>query len=133
MKKILFGLMLLVSSTTFSQLDSVSVNLNFISIPSIDEDSLIIQQPIFQVEVQLNDFNDFGIIVIKLFQESSNEPLSIFYSSKSDILANGLLSDGKVLVRFPGIDPNLPYQVSIDIQNASLAYLPHTITYYQPN
>lgn len=134
MKNCLLGLVLLVCTTTYSQLESISAEITFISDSTVVvSDSIQTTQGSLQVKIQLNDASDLGALTVRISQSTSENPDFIFYGSRSEIILQGLLTDQTVLIQFPNLNKDKPYIVFVEAQNAEMNYLNSLTLNYLPN
>ena len=128
MKQILLGLVLFVSSTTFSQLDSVDFSMSFVTNPvfTVDLDEYALQGEIFQVSVSLNgsDLDSLGILTVMIY-DLENSSLMANKLVDNQQLASGMYTyNGQLVLNFPYLIPSGSYRVILEIQNTRGAYLP---------
>lgn len=135
MKKILFGLMLLVSSATFSQLDSVDFSMSFLTNPSFNAglDSADLQAPVFQVKVHVNDPDYVGKLIVMVYDLPTNTPMAIKKLDRDEILGGTYTENGLIVFNIPYLNPEASYKVILEIQNFQMNYLPRVEKNYQTN
>lgn len=135
MKKILFGLILLVSSTTFSQLDSLDFSMSFVTnpvfTPGLDEVSK--QGKIFQVKVFVNDADYVGKLIVMVYDLPTNTPMAILKLNRDQVLSGTYTENGLLVFSFPYLNPDASYKVILESQNFSGAYLPRVEKNYPTN
>lgn len=126
MKKILFGLMLFVSSTTFSQLDSLDFSMAFVTNPPFTAglDSVDQQGTIFQVKVFVNEPDSVGMITVMVYDAPSNTPLNASLLTREEISTGNYTNNGLIVFNFAYLDPNASYRVILETQNYEMNYLP---------
>ncbi len=126
MKKILFGLVLLVSGSVFSQLNNVDFSMSFVTNPTfvagLDEVSR--QGSVFQVKVSLNDLNEVGEITVMIYDLTSNTPIVVKRLERNELLAGTYTQNGLIVFNFPFLNPAEKYKVILEAQNSQQAYLP---------
>lgn len=134
MKNCLLGLVLLICTTTYSQLETISGEIAFISDSTlVASDSIHTAQGSLQVKVQLNDASDLGALTVRISQSTSENPDFVFYGSRSEIISQGLLTDQTVWIQFPNLNKDKPYVVFIEAQNAEMNYLNSLTLNYLPH
>ena len=135
MKKILFGLILLVSSTTFSQLDSLDFSMSFVTnpvfTPGLDEVSK--QGKIFQVKVFVNDADYVGKLIVMVYDLPTNTPMAILKLNRDQVLSGTYTENGLLVFSFPYLNPDASYKVILESQNFQGAYLPRVEKNYPTN
>ncbi|WP_300662351.1 hypothetical protein [Fluviicola sp.] len=134
MKKILFGLMLLVSSTTFSQLDSLDFSMSFVTNPAFTPglDDVSKQGNIFQVKVFVNDADYVGKLIVMVYDLPTNTPMAILKLDREQVLSETYTENGLLVFSFPYLNPDASYKVILESQNFQGAYLPRVEKNY-PN
>lgn len=135
MKKILFGLMLLVSSTTFSQLDSLDFSMSFVSNPTFTPglDPVSQQGEIFQVKVFVNDADYVGKLIVMVYDLPTNTPMAILKLDREQVLSGTYTENGLLVFSFPYLNPDASYKVILESQNFQGAYLPRVEKNYLTN
>ncbi|MNJ84253.1 hypothetical protein D3C87_17020 [compost metagenome] len=134
MKNCLLGLVLLICTTTYSQLETISGEIAFISDSTlVVSDSVHTTQGSLQVKIQLNDASDLGALTIRVSQGASENPDFVFYGSRAEIISQGLLTDQTVLIQFPNLNKDKTYVVFIEAQNTEMNYLNSLTLNYLPN
>lgn len=135
MKKILFGLMLFVSSTTFSQLDSLDFSMSFVSNPTFAPglDPVSQQGEILKVKVFVNDADFVGKLLVMVYDLPTNTPMAILKLSREEVLSGTYTENGLLVFNFPYLDPNASYKVILESQNFQGAYLPRVEKNYPAN
>ena len=126
MKKILFGLILLVSSSTFSQLDSVDFSMSFVTNPTFTAglDEVAQQGDIFQIKVFLNDLDYVGKLIVMVYDQQTDTPMSMMKLDREEILSGTYTQNGEIIFNLPYLDPSGSYKVILEAQNFQQAYLP---------
>lgn len=135
MKKILFGLMLLVSSTTFSQLDSLDFSMSFVTNPTFTPglDDVSKQGNIFQVKVFVNDADYVGKLLVMVYDLPTNTPMAILKLDREQVLSGTYTENGLLVFSFPYLNPDASYKVILESQNFQGAYLPRVEKNYPTN
>lgn len=135
MKKILFGLMLLVSSTTFSQLDSLDFSMSFVTNPVFSPglDEVDRQGTIFQVKVFVNDADFVGKLLVMVYDLPTNTPMAILKLDREEVLSGTYTENGLLVFSFPYLNPDASYKVILESQNFQGAYLPRVEKNYLTN
>ncbi len=134
MKNCLLGLVLLFSTTTYSQLETISGEIVFTSDSTVViSDSIQMTQGTLQVKVQMNDASDLGALTIRVSRSISENPDFSFYASRSEIVSQGLLTDQTVLIRFPNLDKHQSYVVFVEAQNTDMIYVNSLTLNYPSN
>lgn len=126
MKKILLGLVLLVSFPSLSQLDSVDFSMSFVTNPSFTAglDEVAQQGDIFQVRVYLNDADYVGKLIVMIYDLPTNTPMAIMKLERDEILSGSYTENGLIVFNLPYLDPSSSYRVILETQNFQQAYLP---------
>ncbi len=126
MKKVLFGLMLLVSGSVFSQLNNIDFSMSFVTNPTFTAglDQVSQQGTIFQVKVSLNDLNEAGELTVMVYDRVSNTPVAAVRLGREDLLGGTYTQNGLIIFNFPYLDPSANYKVILEAQNSQQAYLP---------
>ncbi|WP_430405219.1 hypothetical protein [Fluviicola sp.] len=126
MKKILLGLILLVSSSTFSQLDSVDFSMSFVTNPTFTAglDSTALEGEIFQVKINQDLLDSIGRISVVIYHSEDNSFAAARILDRGELTGTDLVENGKLVINFSSLDPQKPYNVIVEIQNLSLDYLP---------
>ena len=125
---LILTLMLLVSSSLFSQIDSLNAEVHFVQ----NSDSLIPQSSCLSLKVYLNDISDFGALTVRVSEEDAQNPRAVFYGIKSEIESQNLITDNTILIQFPNLEDK-SYVFFIEVQNAAMVYLKSLSLNYQPN
>lgn len=135
MKKILVGLMLLVSSTTFSQLDSLDFSMLFTTNPvfNVGLNELDQQGEIFQVKVLVNDADYVGKLVVMVYDLPTNTPMAILKLDRTEVLSGTYTENGLLIFNFPYLNPAAEYKIILEAQNFQGAYLPRVEKNYPTN
>nr|WP_294859519.1 hypothetical protein [uncultured Fluviicola sp.] len=109
MKKILTGLVLLVTFPTLSQSDSVDFSMSFVTNPTFTAglDEVSQQGDVFQVSVSLNELNFIGQL------------------NQKQIMSETYVQSGFPILNFPYLIPTATCQVILERQNIQQAYLPY--------
>ena len=120
------GLVLLVSSTTFAQLDSVDFSMSFVNNPSFTAglDEVAQQGDVFQVKVFLNDVDYVGKLIVMIYDLSTNAPMAIIKLDREEILSGTYIQNGLIVFNIPYLDSTGTYKVILETQNFQQAYLP---------
>ncbi len=126
---LILALVLLVSPSLFSQLDSLAAEVHLVQ----NTDSLNSRSPLLSLEVYLNDISDFGALTVRVFEGNSQNPRAVFYGAKSDIESQNLINGNNILIQFPNLDDNKSYNLFIEVQNTAMIYLKSLSLNYQPN
>jgi hypothetical protein len=135
MKKILFGLILFVSSTSFSQLDSVNFSMAFVTNPTFTAglDEVAQQGNVFQVKVFLNDVDYVGKLIVMVYDQQTDTPMSIMKLDREEVLSGTYSENGFIVFNIPYLDPSASYKVILEAQNFQQAYLPRVEKNYPVN
>lgn len=127
MKKFLFGLILFVSSTTFSQLDSVDFSMSFVTNPTFTAglDEAAQQGDIFQVSVTLNNINadSLSTLSIMIYDLQNKRLIANTTLNQEQILSGTFTYNDLIIFNFPYLIPSGIYKVILDPQNYRGAYL----------
>ena len=128
MKKILLGLILLVSFPTLSQSDSIDFSMAFVTNPvfTVGLDEVSQQEPVFQVSVSLNNLNtdSLGILTLVIYDLETSSLVANMALNQEQILSGTYTYNGLIVFNFPYLIPSGSYKVILDIQNYREAYLP---------
>jgi hypothetical protein len=126
MKKILLGLILLVSAPAFTQLDSVDFSMSFVTNPTFTAglDETALQSDIFQVKVFLNDADYVGKVLVMIYDLPTNTPMAIMKLDREEILSGTFTENGLIVFNIPYLSPNASYKVILETQNFQMNYLP---------
>lgn len=126
MKKILLGLMLLASSATFSQLDSLDFSMAFVTNPPFTAglDPGTQESDIFQVRVFVNDVDFVGKLLVMVYDLPTNTPMAILKLDRAQVLSGTYTDAGRLVFNFPYLNPNASYKVILEAQNFQMNYLP---------
>lgn len=126
MKKILFGFLLLVSSSSFSQLDSVNFSMSFVTNPTFTAglDEVAQQGDVFQVKVFVNDADFVGKLIVMVYDLPTDTPMAITKLERAEILSGTYTENGLIVFNIPYLDPTASYKVILETQNFQQAYLP---------
>lgn len=135
MKKILLGLILLVSSTTFSQLDSLDFSMSFVTNPTFTPglNEVSQQGEIFQVKVFVNDADYVGKLIVMVYDLPTNTPMAILKLNREEVLSGTYTENGLLVFSFPYLNPEASYKVILESQNFQGAYLPRVEKNYLTN
>jgi hypothetical protein len=135
MKKILLGLILLVSSSAFSQLDSVDFSMSFVNNPVFTAglDEVDQQGNVFQVKVFLNDVDYTGKLIVMVYDLPTNTPMAIKKLDREEILSGTYTENGLIVFNIPYLDPAASYKIILETQNFQQAYLPRVEKNYPTN
>lgn len=135
MKKILTGLMLLLSSTTFSQLDSVDFSMSFVTNPTFTAglDTVSQEGDIFQVKVSLNDVDYVGKLLVMVYDQQTDTPMSMMKLDREEVLSGTYTQNGEIIFNLPYLDPSGSYRVILEAQNFQMNYLPRVEKNYPIN
>lgn len=126
MKKILLGLILLVSSSAFSQLDSVDFSMSFVMNPTFTAglDEAALQSDVLQVKVFLNDTDYVGKLIVMIYDLQTNTPMAILKLEREEILSGTYTENGLVVFNIPYLNSSTSYKVILETLNFQQAYLP---------
>jgi hypothetical protein len=135
MKKALLGLMLIVSTTTFAQLDSVDFSMSFVTNPAFTAglDEIAQEGDIFQVTVFLNDADYIGKVIVMVYDLPTNTPMAIMKLDREEILSGTYTQNGLIVFNIPYLDPTASYKIILETQNFQQAYLPRVEKNFQAN
>ncbi len=127
--------MLLVSSTTFSQLDSLDFSMSFVTNPVFNAglNELDQQGEIFQVKVFVNDADYVGKLIVMIYDLPTNTPMAILKLDRAEVLSGTYTENGLLVFNFPYLNPNAGYKVILESQNFQGAYLPRVEKNYPTN
>lgn len=120
--------MLCVSSSVFSQLNSMDFSMAFVNDPvftaGLDEFSK--QKPVFQVSVLFdeNDLNSLGTLHIMIYDKSGSTLVGNVVLDQQQVLSGLYTYRGMLVFNFSYLNPAGTYKVILDIQNTQQAYLP---------
>lgn len=126
MKKILFGLILLVSGSVFSQLNNVDFSMSFVTNPAFSAglDEVSQQGLVFQVKVSANDLNEVGEFTVMVYDLVSNTPIVVKRLERNELLTGTYTQNNLIVFNFPYLDASVKYKVVLEAQNSYGAYLP---------
>lgn len=135
MKKILLGLILLVSFPSLSQLDSVDFSMSFVNNPTFTAglDEAALQSEVFQVKVFLNDADYVGKVIVMIYDLPTNTPMAIMKLEREEILSGTYTENGLIVFNIPYLNSSASYKVILETQNFQLAYLPRVEKNYPTN
>ncbi len=123
MKKILFGLILFVSSTSFSQLDSVNFSMAFVGNPTQEGD-------LFRIQIDPNLLDSIGRLSVMIYHSEDDSFVAAQVLDGIQLTETDFIDNGMFVLNFPFLDPQKSYIIIIDSQDLSLAYLPRVIKYW---
>lgn len=126
MKKILFGLILLVSGSLFSQSNNLDFSMSFVMNPSFTAglDQVSQQGNIFQVKVSAGNLNNIGELTVMIYDLKTNTPVAVKRLEKSELLSGTYTQNGLIIFNFPYLESAMSYRVILESQNSQQAYLP---------
>lgn len=134
MKNCLLGLVLLLCTTTYAQLETISGEIAFTSDTTLTiSDSIQVTQGTLQVKVHLNDASDLGAVTVRVSRSISENPDYVFYGSGAELVSQGLLTDKTILIRFPNLNKDNSYVVFVEAQNTDLIYMNSLTLNYPSN
>lgn len=135
MKKILLGLIIIVSYSAFSQSSNNDFSMAFAKNPSFTAglDKTAQQGNIFQVKVQLKDVNQTGQLIVMVYDLPTNTPIAIVRLDQQEILSGTYTEKGLIVFNIPHLDPNSTYKVILESQNSQMDYLPRIEKNYPIN
>lgn len=110
------------------QLDSVQVQLNYVSGEPLDATNQI-----FQVKVWVNDIDFLGEVIVDVLDQSTETPLSRVKKTKDQILSEQLFIDGWIILNIGMLDSQTSYIVKTTARNYQLLDLPQIISIYNGN
>lgn len=133
MRKI-FSLILfcgLLSSSSFSQLDSVSTSISFsLEIDSTFIDSITVPADFMTVDVWVNDPMLVGNVMISVYESQSGHPMARVNMNATTLAGYIVQNNNTLSIPIGFLDSNLSYDVRVLVQNFQLAYLPEIIISY---
>lgn len=128
MRKLLTGLILLVSFPTLSQSDSIDFSMAFVTDPEFTAglDEVSQQGDIFQVNVALNGTNPDSLnsLMVLIYDLEYSYLMSNMTLDHEQLLSGTYTYNGQIVFNFPYLPPSGSYRVILDIQNSREAYLP---------
>ncbi|WP_343631141.1 hypothetical protein [Fluviicola sp.] len=132
MKKILLGLILFVSSSAFSQLDSVDFTMSFVTNPSFTGglDEAALQSDILQVKVNQDLLDSIGRISVVIYHSEDESFAAARIMDRAELIGSDFVEAGKLVLNFPYLDPQKSYFVILDSQDLNLAYLLRVTKYW---
>lgn len=127
--------MLLVSSTTFSQLDSLDFSMSFVTNPAFTPglDEVDRQGTVFQVKVFVNDADFVGKLLVMVYDLATNTPMAILKLDREEVLSGTYTENGLLVFSFPYLNPGASYKVILESQNFQGSYLPRVEKNYPTN
>lgn len=125
MKKIFLGLILLVSSTTFSQMDSIEFSMSFVTNPTFTAglDSTSKNGDVFQVRIPIADLDSIGQLTLMIYDITNSSLVANILLNKEQIMNGTYIQSGFLILNFPYLIPTATYRVILDRQNTQQAYL----------
>ena len=126
MKKILFGLILLISGSVFSQSNNLDFSMSFSMNPSFTAglDQVSQQGNIFQVKVSATDLNTISELTVMIYDLKTKTPVVVKRLEQSELLSGTYTQNGVIVFNFPYLDSSMSYKVILEGQNSQQAYLP---------
>lgn len=126
MKQILFGCILFVYSSVFSQSTGIDFSTSFVTNPSFSPglDEIDRQGSIFQVKISVSDLNNIGEFTVMVCDQGSGNPITVKRLQNQELLAGTYTQNGLIVFSFPYLDPSAKYKIILETQNAQQAYLP---------
>jgi hypothetical protein len=127
MKVILFiTVCLLVSTFSYSQLDSVNVTTVFV--PYNNPSDSTQTGDMLKVKVWVNDLDFLGQVIVDVIDTPSDYPLSRIKYTKAQIVAEGLVQNGWIVIETGLFDPAGQYTIRTSVKNYQLLDLPIVTT-----
>lgn len=135
MKKILIGLILLVSFPTLSQSDSIDFSMAFVTNPVFTAglDSSVMEGNILQVKIDQNLLDSIGRISVMIYHSDDNSFAAVRILDRAELIGTDFVENGQLVLNFAYLDLQKSYAVIVESQNLNLAYLPRSIRYLNQN
>lgn len=112
----------ILSFSSFSQLDSVSVNSSFSYVTVQDVDTTF-QQKIITSEISISDFDFLGDIVVTFYDLETNYPIDKQKYSRQELIDLGKWNQGIATIRTSFVEENRSYKVEVIASNFQGLYL----------
>jgi hypothetical protein len=134
-KNNLLLIILLFSSSflSYSQIDSVDVNLNF----TVETDSTILDSlgnysiiDVINVNATINDVDFLGEVLVTVYDSSLDYPIAMIKMTAQQIIDANQKVGSVVTVKLDGIDPSGSYRVETQVRNFQGANFPMVTTNY---
>ncbi|NVK64006.1 MAG: hypothetical protein HWE22_05435 [Flavobacteriales bacterium] len=109
-------------NTSFSQLDSVSVSISFVTDSTLAMDTLIPSETM-KADIWVNDTDFVGKVMISVYDQSNNRPMARVKYSHAELLQEGYISGNVLSVPVGYLDSTGQYSVKVQLQNFQLNYL----------
>ncbi len=109
-------------NTSFSQLDSVSVSISFVTDSTLAMDTLIPSETM-KADIWVNDTDFVGKVMISVYDQSNNRPMARVKYSHAELLQEGYISGNVLSVPVGYLDSTGQYSVKLQLQNFQLNYL----------
>ncbi len=109
-------------NTSFSQLDSVSVSVSFVTDSTLAMDTLIPSETM-KANIWVNDTDFVGKVMISVYDQSNNRPMARVKYSHAELLQEGYISGNVLSVPVGYLDSAGQYSVKVQLQNFQLNYL----------
>lgn len=122
-----------ISFSSFSQLDSVNVEIVFtVEMDSVNLDSLGNAQSIdvMNVKASIYDVDFMGEVIATVYDSGTNYPVSKIKMTAQEFIDAGQKVGSTVTLKLDYLDPSASYRVETEVRNFQGANFPIVITNY---
>lgn len=123
-----FALFTVCNTYSFSQTDSVSVNIQFGTMQDPDSSQLTLN--VMDLDVTAPDIDFVGAVLITVYDTNSNFPIARIKRSKVELENQNLISGNTMNVALPNLDPSQSYRIETLVRNFQGANYPLNVSYY---
>ena len=121
------------SSFSYSQLDSVNVNITFTTeVDSTTTDSLgmYVVDDVININASVYDVDFLGEVIVTIYDHATNYPIAMLKMTKQQIIDADQKVGSTVTLKIYGIDNAGSYRVETQVRNFQGANFPMVITNY---
>ena len=120
----LFVFFISLSFSGFSQLDSLSAQVYLVANENSETGYSL------QLHLEANDVMLIGAFTVVVYDQATDEIIAMRSFTSEDIVAQGLIQNGKIEAEVGEIIPTDIYRIITTVQNLQMAYLNPLVTSY---
>lgn len=133
--KSIFFIFLFLCFNSYSQLDSISVTTSMIEI-TLDADPSVADSlrsgSVLEVKIWVNEMASLGTVVVDFLYESPGISFLKLQYTAAEIIQNGFISDGWIVLRSGFLNPDNSYIVKTSVRNLQLIDVGQAVNHYHP-
>lgn len=122
-------LILFLSFSTFSQLDSASVDIDFQTGP--DPEDTTQSADILTIDISIYDIDFMGEVIVTVYEPVSDYPILRVKKTMAEFQSESLISGDVATLTLYGIPPDEDYRIETLVRNYQGANTPIIITNYE--